>query len=252
MKTFEYLHARNAYAPRIIAPLVYVQSPVSLEIYCKLDFTAFPFDKANITLELLWLDREPGIGMGSGINITDVSVSFLDEQSEVSMISNSDIWKFQDESQRYLVEKTSLMGVIPKITIKFPIARKQEYYIWTVFVPLELLMLLQLATFAMPPDTFERSAYSITVNLAFAVTQQVINGQMPKTSQTIYLFLYIGAYLMIGGAVTIYALTMARANWWPKKRRLGQTIDTMVFFICLVLAIISTIVYFAAVSYYTV
>ena len=90
----------------------------------------------------------------------------------------------------------------------------------TMFVPTEILMALQLATFFMPPNAIDRATYSITVNLAFTVSQQVVNNQVPTTSQTIYLFYYIVVYLVIGAAITIHTIVLT--TFWQNSESAYQ------------------------------
>ena len=173
----------------IPAGLITWQSSFVQDVYCELTYTAFPFDSLNIAIQLIWLDGE-GLHRGSGLNVQNVSVlNFLEYIPDIGkFISPSSIWTYQNENVEERIKITNMnLKDYPMTIFNMPLVRKQEYYIWTIFIPLEMLMVLQLGTFIMPPDVFDRGTYSITVNLAFAVTQQVINGQMPKTSQRIYL-----------------------------------------------------------------
>ena len=111
--------------------------------------------------------------------------------------------------------------------------------------------MLQLGTFIITPSDFSRGSYSITVNLAFAVTQQVISGQLPKTSETIYLFIFIASYLTIGIFITIYSLLIAtlcssstRKRMVTKSMSLERAIDLVVFLITFTCVLTATFAYF--------
>ena len=242
----------------------YMDIPATLVVYCELDFTTFPFDKFNLYIDLLWYDGLPS-AIGRGVNIVSADTEFINNLGG-NFLAKSDIWKYNrgDESINSTsplfpfdpVVQSNISGMLPISRYGVTLCRKQEYYIWTIFVSLELTMLLQLATFIMPPDALDRSAYSVTVNLAFAVTQQVINGQMPKTSQTIYFFIYISAYLIIGAFVTIYVSIAATMTDTHKVRVCGgkitkaRAIDLVVFMFTAALAIACTVAYGAAVITY--
>ena len=213
----------------------------------------------DLEIKLLWYDGIPG-AYGSGLNFTSLKALFIFEilnpgNEKENFLSPSDIWTYQNMDQRVITGETNFQNLIIS-TIKMPLVRKQEYYVWTIFLPLEMLMVLQLGTFIMPPDVFDRGTYSITVNLAFAVTQQVINGQMPKTSQRIYLSYYIAAYLAIGIFVTIYSLAIATTSQgstrkiWGGRVTKSRAVDLLVLLITLVAALASTFAYFAAVVFF--
>ena len=111
--------------------------------------------------------------------------------------------------------------------------------------------MLQLGTFIITPSDFSRGSYSITVNLAFAVTQQVISGQLPKTSETIYPFIFIASYLTIGIFITIYSLLIAtlcssstRKRMVTKSMSLERAIDLVVFLITFTCVLTATFAYF--------
>ena len=120
-------------------------------------------------------------------------------------------------------------------------------------------MALQLATFIMPPSAIERASYSITVNLAFAVSQQVVNNQLPKTSQTIYLFNYIVVYLVIGALITIHTIILTtfwqNSDWVRNKRiilkhkvAMGRVVDLIVCSFMILLVMLDNVWYYSLVT----
>ena len=194
------------------------QVPGAFESIVDLDFRKFPFDQVEAKLEIFWLD------LVHFINVTKTSFYTLEEDwpDGALFIPDSAIWKFREPKIKMT---QGLIGdAYPLTTVHFYFERRQEYYIMTVFIPTEILMAVQLATFIMPPSAIDRATYSITVNLAFTVSQQVVNSQLPKTSQTIYLFYYIAIYLMIGAAITIHTIIVTTiwetADWVHKKERI--------------------------------
>ena len=155
------------------------QIPGTFQSNLELDYQKFPYDQVDAKIEILWQDE-------SLINITYSSISTLENQRPDSalFIPESAIWRFREP--KMAIFQDFVNDAYHVTTIHFYFERRQEYYIMTMFAPTEILMALQLATFIMPSSSIDRATYSITVNLAFAVSQQVVNNQLPKTSQTIY------------------------------------------------------------------
>ena len=135
----------------------------------------------------------------------------------------------------------------PGFYFSFTFKRKQQYYYVTIFLTIELLIALQLSGIILHPSDSNRAAYSITVILGFSISQQIFTENIPKTSQTVYLFIYIGSYMVIGSLVTFYSVFMclisdsARVKNRPNVCGLPfvRFIDLVVFsmFLCLIILI---------------
>ena len=180
----------------------YWQIPGVFKSILDIDFRKFPFDTIEAKMEIFWLDRV------QYVNVTSTEVGTVDKiwPDSALFIPDSAIWRFR---QPEMAITTKLVGdKYPLTIVHYFFERRQEYYIMTIFIPTQILMALQLATFIMPPKVHDRATYSVTVNLAFTVSQQVINNQLPKTSQPIYLFYYIAIYLILGAAITIETIVM--------------------------------------------
>ena len=229
------------------------QIPGTFQSILELDFRTFPFDEVDAKIEIFWLDDS------TLINITDGKLLTLDNKwpDSTLFIPESAIWRFREPKMKIFQDLVNNFYHIT--TIHFYFERRQEYYIMTMFVPIQILMALQMATFIMPPCAIDRATYSITVNLAFAVSQQVVNNQLPKTSQTIYLFYYFAIYLIIGAFITIHSIILATAaessKWFRKERRLGSVkisngrfIDLAMFILTLALVSVINLWYYSAIS----
>lgn len=86
----------------------------------------------------------------------------------------------------------------------------------TIFVPLLLLMTLQVSALIMPPRIPDRSGFSVTTILAYQVSLPVFTESIPATSQKVYLFYYIYAHMAVGVAVTIYTLVACSLTRFDK------------------------------------
>ena len=137
----------------------------------------------------------------------------------IFFVSDTEIWEFVGNSTD--AKELSKLSVA---RLYFRFRRKQEYYAMTLFLPLEILMALLVATFILPASDPNRPAYSVTVNLAFTVMQQTVYDAIPSTSQRVHLFWYIVYYLVIGAFVTIHTLVTQRMT--------TNNVDKRPFFSC--------------------
>ena len=64
--------------------------------------------------------------------------------------------------------------------------------------------MLQLSTFALPPETPERASFSVTVLVAFGILQTIIKAEIPTTSDTVLLVIYVVGQLSVGTLATFY------------------------------------------------
>ena len=192
----------------------------TFESIVEFQFEKFPFDQVSAEVELYWEDPI------NNVNVSNATVVILDGMwpGNIKFVDESSIWRWGNPKTETEITNIQKMNAITKF--KFNFERRQEYYIMTVFAPMEILMVLQISTFIMPASALDRGAYSVTVNLAFTVSQQVVNSLLPKTSQNIYLFYYINVYFGIGAAVTLVTLVMVTlwetSDWVHKKKFLGK------------------------------
>ena len=219
----------------------------------ELQFSNFPFDSLQANIELFWAENL------QRISITRVTVLFLDTvwPGGSKFLRAGDIWR--SGTPESIVENLNISNSYLVTKFRFQFERRVESYVMTVFIPLEILVVLQLTTFVMPPSSLDRGIYSVTVNLAFVVYQQVINEQLPKTSDSIFLLYYIVVYMAIGAFITIDSLVMTTVSelttWLDRKFYVfkhklpcGRLIDLVVFAHIISLITVINLVYFIKIS----
>ena len=231
------------------------QIPGVFNSFLELDFRKFPFDHVTPTIELFWVDSDLFVNVSKG---EVINMEFY-WPSSPAFIQDSAVWRFREPKMAITKSSVTVLESYSITNVYFYLERRQEYYIMTMFVPIQILMALQMATFIMPPSAIERATYSITVNLAFAVSQQVVNNQLPRTSQTIYLFYYIAVYLVIGAAITIHTIVMTTfwetSDWvheehffMKQKLSLGRLVDLIVCSFMILLVTLDNVWYYAIVT----
>ena len=167
-------------------------------------------------------------------------------------VVEGDIWSLLNTSIQ--TEPMDLPGgenILWKISFLFK--RKQQYYNITIFLTLELLSILLIAGIILEPDDSNRSAYSITVMLGFSISQSIVTQNIPKTSQPVFLFIYIGGTIVQGTLITIYNLVicfLCNDPWMQNKYRgirYVRLIDLVMFIFSIVCFLSVNAYYFAQV-----
>ena len=90
--------------------------------------------------------------------------------------------------------KAEVDGLVYKGTFTFRLARKPQYVIVNVMLPILLLCLLNVLVFVLPSESGERVSYSVTVLLSIAVFMTIVSDTLPKTAKPLPLVSY---FLMI-------------------------------------------------------
>lgn len=126
-------------------------------------------------------------------------------------VTRGQIWSFVGtgcyfEASKYEADPDGGDRRYSRVTYWLRMRRNYNFYVTAILLPCVCLIFLQLGAFIMPPSMPDRSGFGITVLLSFAVLQQVINQNTPKTSQTILLIVYVSIQLIIGSLCTAYSL----------------------------------------------
>ena len=77
------------------------------------------------------------------------------------------------------------------VVYHFKVRRNFSYYLLTLFLPIQTLMILQIIGIEIHPTDSNRSSYAVAITLAFSVTQNSVQVHIPKTLQTVYFSYYL-------------------------------------------------------------
>lgn len=179
------------------------------ESHCTLDTKYFPFDEQTCDL---------------------VFVCWSYNNKEVNLRSGSDTIQYYDDfssNGEWLVVRSSSMventGVEVKVTFSLAVKRKPHYFILNMMMPVLLLSVLNLFTFAIPCDSGERISYSITVWLSFAVFLTVITANLPQSSNSISVIAVYGIMqLFITTIVVITSAIQIRINSYSEEKKMPK------------------------------
>ena len=178
------------------------------ESHCTVDTKYFPFDEQTCDLVFVcWSYSYQEVNLTSGSD----TIQYYDDFS-----SNGE-WLVVGSSS--LVENT---GVEVKVTFSLTVKRKPHYFILNMMMPVLLLSVLNLFTFAIPCDSGERMSYSITVWLSFAVFLTVINANLPQSSNISVIAVYGIMQLFMTTIVVITSAIQLRINSYSEEKKIPK------------------------------
>jgi len=186
------------------------------ESHCTVDSKYFPFDEQ--TCDIVFVSwsyniREVNLLIGNnGIQYYE----YFSSNAEWSIIG-SDV-------------KVIYNALEVKMTFTIKIKRVPQYFVLNLLTPIVLLSILNLFTFAIPCDSGERTGYSITVWLSFAVFLTIINDNLPQNSTSI-MAIYAMMQLFLTTLCVIICTLQLRVNGYSEDTNVPRCLTRMV--ICL-------------------
>lgn len=149
------------------------------ESACEVDVTFFPFDKTKCELNfVIWSNTKDSATIKTGT---------------VGM--NTDL--YEGNSAWNLLSATSANFTTSKstgVTFSIEIKRKPLHYLINIMIPVILLGILNVFVFVLPASSGEKTGFSVTAFLSFAVFLTIISTELPRNSTTVSTF---SAYLVI-------------------------------------------------------
>lgn len=148
---------------------VYWIPPDVYETKCTINIRYFPFDEQSCDIEFwIWMSSKNTITFSS--ENKKVFVETFDENAMWHVIGSS------------LVIENDKDGEDQNIKFTIRLKRRPTYYVINLLLPLILLGLLTVFSFALPVDSGEKMGYSLSVFLTFTVFLSIITSELPKTS----------------------------------------------------------------------
>ncbi|XP_046544245.1 CHRNA7-FAM7A fusion protein-like [Haliotis rubra] len=105
------------------------------------------------------------------------------------------------------------MDGYPFLRITITLKRRPSLYVFNLIIPITLLSLLSFLVFALPIEHGDKTAFSMTVLLAFTVFLSQMTNEMPRTSlQTSYLTIYLTALLTLSSLAVAMSILILRVH----------------------------------------
>jgi len=145
---------------------------------CQVDVIYFPFDSQNCNITFVARNTPYEVGFVKS------QKGFMVDDSE-----NNGEWEIKSSDVSTRIDDMDVL-----ITFSLQIKRKPILIVFNMLLPILVLAILNLFTFAFPSQSGEKMGFSITVFLAFAVFLTIINGSLPESSHSVS---YVGIYLVM-------------------------------------------------------
>ena len=177
------------------------ESTLLLSSHCA-DFTIkyFPFDHQNC--EIIF---------DSGSPIVNIEIDMAQVIEPENFIGNTEVWQITGLVNGSHLKITweifdKAYERVKRFHIHLSFRRKYEYYITTIYLPITVLILLQISSLLMAPDDSNRATFCITVQLAYAVVLNEISSLLPVTSEICYTNVLVAVNFCICSFLTFYTL----------------------------------------------
>ena len=146
---------------------------------CSVNVHYFPFDVQECKIETyVW-----------AYNAFEIKITSIYDTVDIVGMAEHGTWTVIGTEAKAEVD-----GLMYKETFTFRLARKPQYVIVNVMLPILLLCLLNVLVFVLPSESGERVSYCITVLLSIAVFMTIVSDILSKAAEPLPLVSY---YLMI-------------------------------------------------------
>ncbi|XP_060554185.1 acetylcholine receptor subunit beta-like 1 [Ruditapes philippinarum] len=154
---------------------------------CSVDITYFPYDSQTCEMKFTAWSYTP----------TDVNFLSSTGISKTDYLESS-TWDLASTSTKVLNVNT------PTIIFTLKLNRKPLFYVLNMIVPVILLSVMNIFTFALPVKSGERASYAVTLFLSISVFLTIIASEFPKNSDNLSI---LALYLILMTSVsTIFVL----------------------------------------------
>ncbi|XP_075694867.1 5-hydroxytryptamine receptor 3B [Rhinoderma darwinii] len=185
-------------------PYVYVNSSGTIRNYkpmqvvsaCSLETYAFPFDIQNCSLTF-----SSCLHTVNDLNLT-IWRSYEDISNDKSIFLNDGEWELLSVPSNYEILHTQ-GGSFAQVQFNLVIRRRPLLYIVGLLVPSILLMIVDLMSFYLPPDSGTRIMFKTSILVGYTVFRVNMADELPATTLSIPL---IGVFFIVCMALMVLSL----------------------------------------------
>ncbi|XP_073441776.1 5-hydroxytryptamine receptor 3B [Dendrobates tinctorius] len=185
-------------------PYVYVSSSGTIRNYkpmqvvsaCSLETYAFPFDIQNCSLTFTSCLHT--------VNDLNLSIwrSYEEISNDKSIFLNDGEWELLSVPSNYEILHTH-GGSFAQVQFNLVIRRRPLLYIVGILVPSILLMIVDLMSFYLPPDSGTRIMFKTSILVGYTVFRVNMAGELPATTLSVPL---IGVFFLVCMALMVLSL----------------------------------------------
>ncbi|KAL4232366.1 hypothetical protein ACF0H5_009935 [Mactra antiquata] len=168
------------------------------ESACEVHVTFFPFDKTTCDLNfVIWSNTKTAVTIEKGS--VGLNTEFYETNSEWDLLSTT--------ARSYTTSKST--GVTFSVEIK----RKPLHYLLNILLPVIMLGILNVFVFILPASSGEKTGYSVTAFLSFAVFLTIISTELPRNSTDISTFsAYLFIMTLVSTIMVVFTLIQLRIS----------------------------------------
>lgn len=169
-----------------------------LKSICKPDIKKYPFDEHQCDVEF----------MTFGFSLEEVVLVASQMKFDESVLLKNAKWKIQNAPA--IIDATY---AVPFIRYYIVLKRRPTFVLMNLLLPTLLIMLINIFTFLLPPDSGERVSFSTTVLLTLIVFLTIISEKFPSTSfPTAYLSYFLLTEVFISALATICSIIVVKIH----------------------------------------
>ncbi|XP_041861413.1 uncharacterized protein LOC121652605 [Melanotaenia boesemani] len=214
---------------------VYDSQPVRVVSSCNLNIYTFPFDVQECTLTFnsyIYYALDIRILLGRPANeTTELSKNVMTTMGE---------WELVDITAHKRFNNDTTLLYTDKLVFTIRVRRRATMYVVNLLIPSCFLIMVDLFSFLLPPQTIDRSSFKMTLILGYSVFLLIMNDLLPVTGSTIPLinvFFSLCLALMVASlleTILITNLLCRSANFSPVPRWIQVLVLKMLgFLVCM-------------------
>ena len=173
---------------------------------CQIEMTYYPYDKqtCDITFKL------------RSYRVTDVVITGADFVKEHSY-SNS-IWDIESMTTNLGTTDAEIRSFV---SFRLNLKRKPIFFFVNMILPILIVGFISNTVFIIPSSTGEKTGFSVTMFLSFAVYLTIVSDQLPKNSDKIAL---INIYIVVEVCLSVLTLVITSVQVRISSRRNSQSV----------------------------
>ena len=97
------------------------------------------------------------------------------------------------------------------VTISFKLRRHPSYFMMNVFMPVLVLLFLNLLVFVLPCECGEKNSYAVTIFLSFAIFLTIVSATLPENADSVsYFQIFLFGLILESTLITVISILLTR------------------------------------------
>lgn len=185
---------------------------------CDIDITKYPFDSQTCVITIgTWYSED-----------RLVRISTIEDQIWMEAFPSNHEWHIYPGKVEERLEASNFTAIDYYIHMK----RKPMFYVLTMIVPVVLLSILDLFCFVLPIESGDKINLPMAIFLTFAVFLTFIADELPKSSESVFIFgIYIDCQLVLSGLTIITEIYVLQVYQREKTQQIPTIYRELYMFV---------------------